>query len=210
MSLGSGGRSTRAHVRDPDPQPVDGGRSVVSDADDLAGVGVGPFNLSIAALADGQPIDARFLEAEDVFRWHPGMMLPDARLQMSPLKDLVTPVEPTNPGIEMVNWGRRGDGPPAGGPPVCGAGGPQGGRHPDRRHRCLRAGARRSHRPPTDPAGLDPLRRSRVAGVSRRGLAYPRRSMIDSICRISSRWVSMIESQSSMISWSASSASWHM
>jgi hypothetical protein len=32
-------------------------------------------------------------------------MLPDARLQMSPLEDLVTPVEPTNPGIEMVNWG---------------------------------------------------------------------------------------------------------
>lgn len=65
---------------------------------DVVGIGVGPFNLSIAALADGEDaIDARFLEAEDSFAWHPGMMLPDVRLQMSPLKDLVLPVDPTSP-----------------------------------------------------------------------------------------------------------------
>jgi lysine N6-hydroxylase len=64
---------------------------------DLVGVGVGPFNLSVAALADPTGLDARFFEAEDEFRWHPGMMLPGTRLQTSPLKDLATAVDPTNP-----------------------------------------------------------------------------------------------------------------
>lgn len=62
---------------------------------DVAGVGIGPFNLSIAALLSGVPgVEARFFEARPHFRWHPGMMLPDARLQTSFLKDLVTGVAP--------------------------------------------------------------------------------------------------------------------
>lgn len=64
---------------------------------DLAGIGVGPFNLSVAALADGRGLAARFFEAKPTFDWHPGLMLPDACLQTSFLKDLVTPVEPTSP-----------------------------------------------------------------------------------------------------------------
>lgn len=65
---------------------------------DLAGIGVGPFNLSLAALLDGVPkLRAVFLERRQEFRWHPGMMLPDARMQTSWLKDLVTPVHPTSP-----------------------------------------------------------------------------------------------------------------
>lgn len=65
---------------------------------DLAGIGIGPFNLSIAALLTEAPgIDARFYEAKPTFGWHPGMMLPGVRLQTSPLKDLVTAVAPTSP-----------------------------------------------------------------------------------------------------------------
>lgn len=65
---------------------------------DLAGVGVGPFNLSIAALADEVPeLSTRFFERRDHFAWHPGLMFEGARMQTSFLKDLVTAVSPTNP-----------------------------------------------------------------------------------------------------------------
>lgn len=65
----------------------------------LAGVGVGPSNLSLAALLDTDDtseVDV-FLEADTSFTWHPGMMLPGAEMQVHFLKDLVTPVDPTNP-----------------------------------------------------------------------------------------------------------------
>lgn len=65
---------------------------------DLIGVGIGPSNLSLAALLE--PIgDQRvcFLDQRPRFDWHPGLMLPGARLQTSFLKDLVTAVDPTNP-----------------------------------------------------------------------------------------------------------------
>ena len=69
-----------------------------NDLLDLAGLGVGPFNLSLAALLDGQPaIRARFFEKKPVFSWHPGLMLPGAHMQTSCLKDLVTAVQPTSP-----------------------------------------------------------------------------------------------------------------
>lgn len=65
---------------------------------DLAGIGIGPFNLSLAALLDevGE-VSARFFERRPTFDWHPGMMLPDVELQSSYLKDLVTAASPTNP-----------------------------------------------------------------------------------------------------------------
>ena len=65
---------------------------------DLAGIGIGPFNLSIAALLDGQrSVNALFLDNKSTFSWHPGMQLPGSRLQTSCLKDLVTGVDPCNP-----------------------------------------------------------------------------------------------------------------
>lgn len=65
---------------------------------DLAGIGIGPFNLSLAALADGVPgLATAFFERRASFAWHPGLCFPDAMLQTSPLKDLVTPVCPTSP-----------------------------------------------------------------------------------------------------------------
>jgi len=65
---------------------------------DLAGIGIGPSNLSLAALLDGVgSVNAGFYEARPAFDWHPGMMLPDVELQSSYLKDLVTPAMPTSP-----------------------------------------------------------------------------------------------------------------
>ncbi|WP_299500742.1 SidA/IucD/PvdA family monooxygenase [uncultured Roseobacter sp.] len=67
------------------------------DSIDLAGIGIGPFNLSLAALADGLPdLTTRFFERKRAFSWHPGLAFDDSTMQTSYLKDLVTPVQPTN------------------------------------------------------------------------------------------------------------------
>lgn len=64
---------------------------------DLVGIGIGPFNLGLAALADPiDDLDAVFLEAREEFRWHAGMMLPRATLQVPFLADLVTMADPTS------------------------------------------------------------------------------------------------------------------
>ena len=64
---------------------------------DLVGIGIGPFNLSLAALAHPVPgLRAAFLEAEPRFSWHPGMMIDGATLQVPFLADLVTLVDPTS------------------------------------------------------------------------------------------------------------------
>jgi lysine N6-hydroxylase len=64
---------------------------------DLVGIGVGPSNLSLAALAEPvEDLRTGFLESKPRFRWHPGLMLPEAWLQVSYLKDLVTLVDPTS------------------------------------------------------------------------------------------------------------------
>ncbi|WP_312284346.1 lysine N(6)-hydroxylase/L-ornithine N(5)-oxygenase family protein [Yokenella regensburgei] len=64
---------------------------------DFIGIGIGPFNLSIAALAEGlEGFSTLFLERKPHFSWHPGMMVPDCYMQTSFLKDLVSAVDPTN------------------------------------------------------------------------------------------------------------------
>lgn len=69
-----------------------------TDMLDLAGIGIGPFNLSLAALLDEvDGVEARFFERQPRMDWHPGMMLPDVELQSSYLKDLVTAASPTSP-----------------------------------------------------------------------------------------------------------------
>lgn len=65
---------------------------------DVVGVGFGPSNLALAvavaehnaAARDGAPIQARFIERQARFGWHRGMLLEDATMQVSFLKDLVT------------------------------------------------------------------------------------------------------------------------
>lgn len=65
---------------------------------DLAGVGAGPFNLSVAALLSEMPtVRARFFESREAFVWHPGLLLDTANMQTMFLKDLVSAVRPENP-----------------------------------------------------------------------------------------------------------------
>ncbi|WP_371499573.1 SidA/IucD/PvdA family monooxygenase [Kitasatospora sp. NBC_00374] len=65
---------------------------------DLLGVGIGPFNLSLAALADRTDgLRTLFCDAKPEFRWHPGMLVDGARMQVPFLADLVSLVDPTNP-----------------------------------------------------------------------------------------------------------------
>ncbi|MFJ8670190.1 lysine N(6)-hydroxylase/L-ornithine N(5)-oxygenase family protein [Streptomyces sp. NPDC093600] len=64
---------------------------------DLLGVGTGPFNLSLAALADGVPgLRTAFYEQRPSFHWHPGLLIEGATLQVPFLADLVSLVEPTS------------------------------------------------------------------------------------------------------------------
>ncbi|NUO46787.1 MAG: SidA/IucD/PvdA family monooxygenase [Streptomyces sp.] len=65
---------------------------------DLVGIGIGPFNLSLAALA--QPLaelDTVFYEQHPAFDWHPGLLIDGSRIQVPFLADLVTLADPASP-----------------------------------------------------------------------------------------------------------------
>ncbi|WP_137990013.1 lysine N(6)-hydroxylase/L-ornithine N(5)-oxygenase family protein [Streptomyces vilmorinianum] len=66
---------------------------------DLVGIGIGPFNLSLAALAHGVPggLSATFYEQNPAFHWHPGLLIEGATLQVPFLADLVTLADPASP-----------------------------------------------------------------------------------------------------------------
>lgn len=65
---------------------------------DFAAIGVGPFNLGLAALAEPiEGLGGMFLEQRESFDWHPGMMLEPAHLQVPFMADLVTMADPTSP-----------------------------------------------------------------------------------------------------------------
>lgn len=65
---------------------------------DLAGIGVGPFNLSVASLLEPKKqIKATFFESRDSFAWHPGLLLDNTNMQTMFLKDLVSAVCPESP-----------------------------------------------------------------------------------------------------------------
>ncbi|MET9257899.1 lysine N(6)-hydroxylase/L-ornithine N(5)-oxygenase family protein [Streptomyces sp. NPDC048182] len=65
---------------------------------DLVGIGIGPFNLSLAALADPLPgLDAVFYDRRPAFHWHPGLLIDGARIQVPYLADLVTLADPASP-----------------------------------------------------------------------------------------------------------------
>ena len=65
---------------------------------DFAGIGVGPFNLGLAALTEPvKGVHGVFLERRPSFDWHPGMMLEPAHLQVPFMADLVTLADPTSP-----------------------------------------------------------------------------------------------------------------
>ncbi|MEW1719569.1 SidA/IucD/PvdA family monooxygenase [Streptomyces sp. NPDC093109] len=76
----------------------DSGSDIDSEIYDVVGVGIGPFNLSLAALADGVADGLRslFLDAKPAFSWHPGLLLDGTTLQVPFLADLVTMADPTS------------------------------------------------------------------------------------------------------------------
>lgn len=70
---------------------------------DLVGVGFGPSNLALAIAVDEHnahagdaEVSALFFERQQQFGWHRGMLIDDATMQVSFLKDLVTLRNPTS------------------------------------------------------------------------------------------------------------------
>ncbi len=73
---------------------------------DVVGVGFGPSNLGLAVAleehnrdavpAGGRPLTGRFFERQAAFGWHSGMLLENATVQVSFLKDLVTMRNPAS------------------------------------------------------------------------------------------------------------------
>ncbi|MEU3299282.1 SidA/IucD/PvdA family monooxygenase [Streptomyces sp. NPDC006678] len=71
---------------------------------DVLGIGFGPSNLALAIaiqehnaqVPDGDRLVAGFLERQPRFGWHRGMLIDDATMQVSFLKDLVTMRDPTS------------------------------------------------------------------------------------------------------------------
>ena len=71
---------------------------------DVAGIGIGPFNLGLAALAAPiDDLDAVFIDENDQFDWHPGLLLEGATLQTPFMADLVTLADPTSP-FSFLNY----------------------------------------------------------------------------------------------------------
>lgn len=65
---------------------------------DAIGIGIGPFNLSAAALCVGvKDLKTLFLDRSKSFAWHPGLLISGSTIQTSHLKDLVTLADPTSP-----------------------------------------------------------------------------------------------------------------
>ncbi len=69
---------------------------------DVIGIGLGPFNLSLASLLEeskkdsSPPLSVKFFEQKEKFNWHEGMILPQTTLQVPFLADLVTLINPTS------------------------------------------------------------------------------------------------------------------
>ncbi len=71
---------------------------------DLVGIGFGPSNLGLGVSVEehnrrvdpAHRVRARFLERQPRFGWHRGMLIADARMQVSFLKDLATLRDPTS------------------------------------------------------------------------------------------------------------------
>ncbi|WP_340681969.1 SidA/IucD/PvdA family monooxygenase [Amycolatopsis coloradensis] len=78
--------------------------SEADDTADVVGVGFGPANLALAialrerasAESAAAVFKARFFEKQQEFGWHRGMLIDGATMQVSFLKDLVTPRNPTS------------------------------------------------------------------------------------------------------------------
>jgi lysine N6-hydroxylase len=64
---------------------------------DFIGIGLGPFNLGLAALtAPIDDLDGIFLERKPNVDWHPGMLIEGTTMQVPFMADLVTLADPTS------------------------------------------------------------------------------------------------------------------
>lgn len=64
---------------------------------DIVGIGIGPSNLSLAALLEPlKDLQSCFFDRTREFKWHPGLLFPEAEIQVSHLKDLVTLADPSS------------------------------------------------------------------------------------------------------------------
>lgn len=64
---------------------------------DFIGIGVGPYNLSLAALTeDMENLNRIFFDQTPKMEWHPGMLIEGADLQVPFMADLVTFADPTS------------------------------------------------------------------------------------------------------------------
>lgn len=64
---------------------------------DFIGIGVGPSNLSLAAITeDIEEMDGLFFEETEKLKWHPGMLIEGTDLQTPFYADLVTFADPTS------------------------------------------------------------------------------------------------------------------
>ncbi|MEJ9210840.1 lysine N(6)-hydroxylase/L-ornithine N(5)-oxygenase family protein [Bacillus smithii] len=63
---------------------------------DVIGLGIGPFNLGLAALLEKTDCRSLFFDRKDQFDWHPGMLLEGTTLQVPFMADAVTMVDPTS------------------------------------------------------------------------------------------------------------------
>ena len=75
------------------------------DQHDLVCIGFGPASLAIAIALHDREIKARvtYIERQRSFVWHAGMLLPNARMQISFLKDLATLRDPRSK-FTFVNY----------------------------------------------------------------------------------------------------------
>ncbi|MFS0634774.1 lysine N(6)-hydroxylase/L-ornithine N(5)-oxygenase family protein [Mesobacillus foraminis] len=70
---------------------------------DVIGVGIGPFNLGLAALLTKTDCRYLFFDKKSRFEWHPGMLLEGTTLQVPFMADAVTMVDPTSP-FSFLNY----------------------------------------------------------------------------------------------------------
>jgi L-ornithine N5-oxygenase len=80
---------------------------------DVLGIGFGPSNLALAIALEEKargpnPLRAQFIERQEEFGWHRGMLIPGARMQISFIKDLVTMRDPASDFSFLAYLHRKG------------------------------------------------------------------------------------------------------
>lgn len=85
---------------------------MIAEIYDIIGVGFGPSNLAMSICIDEHndklksptpPLKSLFFEKGETFSWHSGMLIDDATMQISYLKDLVTLRNPSSP-FSFLNY----------------------------------------------------------------------------------------------------------